>query len=187
MRDRRRAMSSKQQDEAAQGVLKTIKEQKVLKSARRVAIYFANDGEINPLEMPKLFSNRRRKWYLPRLRKSGKRIMDFALFTKETTMVANKFGISEPFSENCEHEPPSKMDIIFMPLVSFDRSGNRLGMGGGYYDSTLAEANRGGFSDTLLIGLAHHFQEKRRLRSRSWDIKLDMIITDRELICVKPK
>ena len=113
--------------------------------------------------------------------------MDFALFTKETTMVANKFGISEPSSENCEHEPPSKMDIIFMPLVSFDRSGNRLGMGGGYYDSTLAEANRGGFSDTLLIGLAHHFQEKRRLRSRSWDIKLDMIITDRELICVKPK
>ena len=122
---------------------------------------------------------------LPKIKKNSQ--MDFFCWSIKDALSINKFGIPEPSSENCEYELASKMDIIFIPLVSFDRSGNRLGMGGGYYDSTLAEANRGGFSDTLLVGLAHHFQEKRRLWSRSWDIKLDMIITDRELICVKPK
>ena len=184
MRNRRRAMSSRQQYEAAQSILKTIKEQNVLDNAKRVAIYFAIDGEVNPLEMPQYFYHSKRNWYLPRLHQSGKKMMDFALFTAGTKMAVNKFGILEPSSEG---EPANKMDIIFLPLVGFDRNGNRLGMGGGYYDSTLAFANQDGLSNTMLIGLAHHFQEKPQLSPRSWDVKLDMIITDHEIICVKPK
>ncbi|MAJ87822.1 MAG: 5-formyltetrahydrofolate cyclo-ligase [Cellvibrionales bacterium TMED148] len=187
MRNRRRAMSSRQQNDASQSILKKIREQNILDNAKRVAIYFATDGEINPLKMPRCFYHSNRNWYLPRLNQSGKKMMDFALFTADTKMAVNKFGILEPSFEYSEGEPANKMDIIFLPLVGFDRNGNRLGMGGGYYDSTLAFANQGGLPHTMLVGLAHHFQEKPQLSPRIWDVKLDMIITDQEIICVKPK
>ena len=187
IRNRRRAISSRQQDDAAQRIFQKIEEQNLLESAKRVAIYFPHDGEINTLEMPERFYRGNRNWYLPRLSKLEKKMMEFALFAKDTKMKVNKFGIPEPSAEDSEGEPAHRMDIIFLPLVSFDRKGNRLGMGGGYYDATLASANQGGLSDTMLVGLAHHFQENFQLLAQSWDVKLDMIITNQELICVKPK
>ena len=79
--------------------------------------------------------------------------------------------------------PLKYMDIIFVPLVAFDRNGNRLGMGGGFYDRALAfTQNSTNLSRPLLLGLAHHFQEVERLTSKKWDIPLNGILTDQEFI-----
>ena len=102
-------------------------------------------------------------------------------------MRPNRFGIAEPELGKNPTAPVWTLDIILLPLVAFDRAGNRMGMGGGFYDRTLARLNNSAMERPLLIGLAHHCQEVEHLQAQSWDIPLDIIATDKELIHVSGK
>ena len=99
----------------------------------------------------------------------------------------HSYGIPEPSLKSAKTVPTWSLDLILMPLVGFDRQGNRLGMGGGYYDRTLAFVNGGIPAAPRLVGLAHSCQEVASIPSHSWDVAVEKIITDREIICVKPK
>jgi len=68
-------------------------------------------------------------------------------------------------------------DLVIVPLVAFNRQGNRLGYGGGYYDKFLAKNNC-----KQAIGLAYSFQEVEELPVEEHDQKLDLIITEKEVI-----
>lgn len=65
------------------------------------------------------------------------------------------------------------LDMVFMPLVGFDRQGHRIGMGGGFYDRTLAKAK----AKPCKIGWAYDFQCVEQIDAAPWDISLDMAIT----------
>ena len=68
-----------------------------------------------------------------------------------------------------------------MPLVGFDNKGNRLGMGGGFYDRTLANLDRLSYRP-LLIGVAHDCQQADALPVMQWDIPLNAIVTPTQTI-----
>jgi 5-formyltetrahydrofolate cyclo-ligase len=80
------------------------------------------------------------------------------------------------------------LDVVLMPLVGFDRTGARLGMGGGFYDATFAfkqKLSTGSKTSTgkpALIGLAHACQQVESLATDTWDIPLFAIATDKEII-----
>tara|TARA_B110000908_G_scaffold113635_1_gene133335 strand:+ start:1081 stop:1407 length:327 start_codon:yes stop_codon:yes gene_type:complete len=94
----------------------------------------------------------------------------------------NRLGILEP-RNNGRQLIAQQFDAVLVPLLGFDRQGHRLGMGGGFYDRAFAFKHQGGYRKRpLLIGIAHHFQEAESLTTQSWDVPLDAIITDRELI-----
>ena len=84
-----------------------------------------------------------------------------------------------------KYEPPpaaarrsaNELDIIFLPLVGWDEFGNRLGMGGGFYDRTLA-----GVRQPLLVGLAHDCQRAERVPREAWDISMDFVATGSALV-----
>ncbi|MDC0524023.1 5-formyltetrahydrofolate cyclo-ligase [Porticoccaceae bacterium] len=82
---------------------------------------------------------------------------------------------------------PQSLDVLFMPLVGFDRQGNRIGMGGGYYDRALAFMKEQENPSLTLVGLAHSIQEVPQISSQSWDIPLHLIATEKELICARPR
>ncbi len=65
------------------------------------------------------------------------------------------------------------IDVVLLPLVGFDAQGNRLGMGGGYYDRLLKRLT----ARTLLIGIAYDFQEVRSINAKEWDMPVDEVIT----------
>ena len=74
------------------------------------------------------------------------------------------------------------MSCLF-PLLGFDRRGNRLGSGAGYYDRTFAflrELQRP--AQPILVGIGYHFQEVAAMSPNAWDVPMDFIATDRELI-----
>ncbi len=102
------------------------------------------------------------------------------------TLRSNTFNIPEPNALRRRQIDPARLDMMLLPLVGFDRRGNRLGMGGGYYDRALAFKQRRNAANTpLLIGLAHHLQEVERLPIQHWDIPLDWVATDREIFAAR--
>lgn len=98
-------------------------------------------------------------------------------------MEKNAYGIYQPTKSSPEI-PLSNIDITLMPLVAFDRSGNRLGMGGGFYDRTFAYKKRYPKQKPNLIGLAHDCQEAITITYEKWDIPLNRILTDTRTILV---
>ncbi|WP_227431040.1 5-formyltetrahydrofolate cyclo-ligase [Psychrobacter sp. I-STPA6b] len=70
-----------------------------------------------------------------------------------------------------------QLDVIFCPLVVADKQGNRMGMGGGYYDTTLADTYRLGLKKPLKIGWCYDFQVVEKLARQPWDVPLDGLIT----------
>lgn len=96
-------------------------------------------------------------------------------------LVNNRYGILEPSTKYIK--PTAQLDIILMPLVGFDRLGNRLGMGGGYYDRALAFKRRQAWrKKPLLIGLAFDGQEIQQLAAQPWDIPMDAVATPTRFI-----
>lgn len=94
----------------------------------------------------------------------------------------NRYQILEPTLDVRAVKPVNKLDIICTPLVAFDNSGQRLGMGGGYYDRTLSQWHQHK-QGPYPLGLAHDCQHVEQLPSEQWDVPLPKIITPSKLYC----
>ncbi len=187
LRAMRRSLSIVEQRSAGTGLVSNLRRETFFMRAKRVAIYLANDGEIDPEQLLSSALKSGKQCFLPLLHPMKTNSLCFIEYTNKSKLVANKFGILEPLYNSAKLAPPWSLDIIFMPLVGFDRQGNRLGMGGGYYDRTLAFMAQQKKLKPTLVGLAHSCQEVELVSQQSWDIPLHLIATDREIICAKRK
>ncbi len=70
---------------------------------------------------------------------------------------------------------------MLVPLTVFDSDCNRLGMGGGYYDSSFAFRQTAQATAPTLIGVAHEFQRVDKLQPESWDVRLDVVVTEQHI------
>ncbi|MDE0491492.1 5-formyltetrahydrofolate cyclo-ligase [Psychrobacter sp. A3] len=80
----------------------------------------------------------------------------------------------------------TELDVIICPLVAVDKQGNRMGMGGGFYDTTLGRSYQSGASRPLKIGWCYDFQVVDKLERQPWDVPLDGLITPSGLMWFKP-
>ncbi len=175
IRQARRSLSQTQQQQGAtQAAAQFIKRLK-LKQGDKVAIYLTNDGELNTQPLIDLLWQQGIELYLPRLHPFSPGNLLFFHYQKHTPMVSNQYGIDEPKLDIRGLMTAKELDIIITPLVAFDALGNRMGMGGGYYDRTLA--TRESSTKPLAIGYAHNCQQVEAVPCEHWDIPLTMIIT----------
>ncbi|MDI9817868.1 MULTISPECIES: 5-formyltetrahydrofolate cyclo-ligase [unclassified Legionella] len=142
--------------------------------AKRIALYQAARGEINLGELWNSAPLQGKYCYFPKLNED--KTLSFLPATPATPFIENQYGIAEPDIDKHDAMPPEELDIIFMPLVSFDEKCTRLGMGAGYYDRTLAEVNH-----PLLIGVAYEFQRQHFIEAQPWDIPLTAVVTQRTI------
>ncbi|MFC0178625.1 5-formyltetrahydrofolate cyclo-ligase [Thorsellia kenyensis] len=98
----------------------------------------------------------------------------FQSFDKTTEMVKNKFGILEPKLNVNQIIIKESIDLIILPLTGYDEMGNRLGMGGGFYDRTFEHYP---FKERL-IGFAFSIQKVGSIPAEPWDLKIARIISD---------
>lgn len=185
MRRKRRALSPLQQKKAAQKLKSTLTLSPLFNRSKYIAIYLANDGEIDPaLFISKLWKSKKH-CYLPVLHPTKKNCLWFYQYTPKTILKKNKFGISEPSIKNKIRMSPWALNLVLFPLVAFDKEGGRLGMGGGFYDRTFeftrTDKNNTLGSRTQLYGLAHHFQQVASIPLEQWDIPLQGIATEEQL------
>ena len=146
----------------------------LLLRARRIGFYLPHNAEfdVTPLLNQALWM--KRECYLPVIPRRKAQAMRFALIHDRHVMQPNRYGIHEPL--DARPLRARQLDLLFVPLVGFDDEGYRLGMGGGYYDRTLApwfKTQQG----AMPIGLAHDCQQVEQLPTASWDIPLRKIVT----------
>jgi 5-formyltetrahydrofolate cyclo-ligase len=96
----------------------------------------------------------------------------FRLHATGEALVPDALGIPSP----SEHAAAVLPDVVFAPLLAFDRRGGRLGQGGGHYDRTLANLRR--MKSVLVIGLAYAGQELQEIPMEPHDQRLDAILTE---------
>ncbi len=147
--------------------------------AKRIALYQAVNGEVDLSSLWKSAPLQGKYCYFPALNED--KSLSFLPATPATPMLKNRFGIAEPDVDRNLALKPERLDIIFMPLVAFDKKGTRLGMGAGYYDRTLENHNA-----PLLIGVAYEFQRQSFIETQPWDVPLTLIITERTIYWSKP-
>ncbi|MNT59642.1 putative 5-formyltetrahydrofolate cyclo-ligase [compost metagenome] len=106
--------------------------------------------------------------------------MVFQRVRPDETMQPNRFRIPEPCHNRARQRKVWALDLVLLPLVGFDRHGGRIGMGGGFYDRSLAYRGvRKKWHNPTLLGLAHECQQVDRLALASWDVSLKATVTDR--------
>ena len=187
-RQARRQLTPAEQQSAAQAILAQCLQHSLLRPAKnnepqqKVALYLANDGELNLQSVIEYCWQQQIDVYLPVLHPFSKGHLVFTAYRADTPMTINKYGIAEPKLSCPDLCPLEQLDHIFAPLVAFDNKGNRLGMGGGYYDRTLAPIARDGLK-TKVVGAAHNCQLSDPLPTQPWDIPMQQIITPKQLFC----
>ena len=178
---RRNELDAKQRIASAAGVLRSLEALPEFMTDANVAGYWAVRGEL-PLNLAVASLARRdQRYFLPVTGKA--RMLRFAEFQAGGALAPNRFGIPEPDVAEAALRDPQRMDVILLPLLAFDRAGHRLGTGGGWYDASLAflrDAPRP--ATPLLVGVGYGFQEVDALPAEAWDVDLDYIATDAELI-----
>jgi len=174
LRQARRDLPYQQQLNASQQLIRVIRPVIRAQKTTRIALYLAMDGEIDLSP----FINACHEWnievYLPVLHRY-KPTLWFARYDDSSVMYPNKYGIPEPIKSDPIR--PWQLTMVLFPLVGFDEQGGRLGMGGGFYDRTFANANHWP-KKPKMFGVAHECQKVDQIPLEAWDIKLNGIFSD---------
>lgn len=140
-----------------------------------VSGFMPMNTEINPLPLMRKLAGQGARLALPVLAGRGKPLIMRAWVSGEP-LSAGVWGIREPEPEAAEVNP----DILLVPLVAFDRAGHRIGYGGGYYDRTIAQLRAR--KAVIAVGLAFATQEVPAVPTTPRDERLDLVLTEREVI-----
>jgi len=198
MRARRQALTKAQQQQAAVDLVSAFAGQTALQPAQHIALYLTNDAELDTSLLIAWLWQQGKQLYLPVLHPFAPGYLLFQRYSTDTPMRPNRFGIPEPVLNCSQICPLSQLSLICLPLVAFDAAGNRMGMGGGFYDRTLAQLQfcsqtmplqQSGqrpeqpqrLQQPMLLGLAHQCQQLDALPQQAWDIPLNAVLTPTRL------
>ena len=179
LRQARRSVPAAERARRARRVALLADQMGLLQPRWRIGLYLALPEELDTGALIEVARRRGCGIYLPRIDSQPMaRTMQFVRYS--TRLPLNRFGIPEPIGPVL----PSihALDVIFVPLVGFDRRGTRLGMGGGYYDRALACTRARAMGRPLLVGLGYALQQLVRIERAAHDVPLDMVITERSVI-----
>ena len=174
LRQRRRDLPAATRIAAANTLADRLLALPFLPASGHVAGYWAMDGEIGlhafQLRLPPPLT-----YCLPMLH--ADEALRFAPWRAGAPLVTNRFGIPEPDIDPDDALPASEMAMLVLPLVGFDARGARLGMGGGWYDRSLA-FRRDTPAPPWLVGAGFAVQQVDALPLEAWDVRLDAVCSE---------
>jgi 5-formyltetrahydrofolate cyclo-ligase len=174
---KRRALSPGEVASAGRAVCDRLRCLSAWSAAREVLLYMPIQNEIDVRPLLDDLLARGVKALLPRCRPGEPGAMDLACPRCREHLVPGAYGILEPDPAACPSEPDASADLIVVPGLAFDRTGYRLGFGGGYYDRLLSCRT---LRTALTIGAAYAFQVVAALPTEPWDVRLRAICTENE-------
>ncbi|MCW5581539.1 MAG: 5-formyltetrahydrofolate cyclo-ligase [Luteimonas sp.] len=182
MRERRRALPASERIAAANALAARLLALPFAPQSGHAAGYWAMDGEI-ALHVWQLGLPRTVRYCLPVLHEDGR--LRFAPWKPGEPLVANRHGIPEPDVPAGSLLRAEQLDFAVVPLVAFVARGQRLGMGGGWYDRSFA-FRRTQAGTPRLVGAAFSLQRAGTIAAEPWDVPLDAVCTESETFLVEP-
>jgi len=181
LREQRQTLSLTTIKFSAEKVAAQVTELPEFQGSHHIGIYLSNEGELDTEPLVTLAHQSNKQIYLPITPKSKGEPLSFYHYTPGDELIPNKYGIYEP---NISLQKPimtNILDIVFLPLVAFDKKCNRIGRGAGHYDSTFAFSKNHALKKTILVGLAYEFQKIPEITPSDWDVPLDYVITELQI------
>lgn len=188
LRARRAAVPPRARHLAGLLLVRHALRQRLLARKRRIGFYMPAKSEIDVLPLLDRARFMGVDCYLPIVPRRGHRKLWFIRLGDRAAWTLNRYGIPE-----YQHAPARKvratgLDVLFMPLLGFDDQGWRVGMGGGYYDASLAGlGQRRFFRQPRRVGVAFASQQVDRVPRDTWDIPLSGVLTERGYLAIKPR
>ncbi len=188
IKQKRESLTNEEQERASVDLLSQLTAHQFIRQAQHIGVYLAHKSEIDLSPFIQWCWQHKKNLYLPVVSANNdeKGQMVFLPYQKNSRLIMNKYAIAEPIFDKNMIKPVEQLDVLLTPLVAFDSSGARLGMGGGYYDRALSPwydlvKSKGSELLTTIkpypIGVAHICQQFDTLPCESWDIPLPEIIT----------
>lgn len=174
IRQRRRALTPEQQTQFALHAADRMMTYPPVLLAQTVAVFLSFDGELDTRPLIDQLWRAGKRVYLPVLHPFGPGNLLFLHYHPSSDLVVNRLNIREPKLDVRDVLPLSQLDVLITPLVAFDAAGQRLGMGGGFYDRTLQNWRQHRLQP---VGYAHDCQQVDALPTEQWDIPLPAVIT----------
>ena len=179
LRQQRRSLDERERSELSSAAIKSLANHRLFRAAKHIACYLPNDGELDLTPLMTQAWAMGKTVYLPVLSSIHRNHLHFLPYEPDDTLALNRFGIPEPIIRSRRIIDIKRLDLVFAPLVAFDDNGNRLGMGGGFYDRSFAFLRRRRFwRKPRLIGIAYDFQKTAGLTGNPWDVPLDGVATE---------
>ena len=178
VRHLRRALTDEQQEQAAEQLAEHALNYAPITEARNIALFLSVDGELNTRPLIARLWHLKKAVYLPVLHPFSPGNLLFLRYSPDTLLLKNKLRIPEPPLDIRQLTTLDQLDVMMVPLVAFDQHGQRLGMGGGFYDRTLQNWRQQGF---LPVGVAHDCQRVDSLPVAEWDVPLPVVLTPSKL------
>ncbi len=183
LRQLRNSLNPAQQQQAADRLKQRVSREPIWQQSQNIAVYMANDGEVDLMPLVQLGWQQGKSIFLPVIDPARTRQLLFIPWRLDTVMTINRFGITEPAVQQnySEHRPfaAQSLDLVLLPLTGFDDNGNRLGMGGGFYDYTFAFVKQPqADQQPFLAGIAHECQRVEMIPVTDKDIQLSAIYSD---------
>ncbi|EAC0142356.1 5-formyltetrahydrofolate cyclo-ligase [Salmonella enterica subsp. enterica serovar Ajiobo] len=174
IRQRRRALTPEQQRRFGQQAAARMLSFPPVVMAHTVAVFLSFDGELDTQPLIEQLWQAGKRVYLPVLHPFSPSNLLFLHYHPQSALVTNRLKIQEPRLDVRDVLPLAKLDVLVTPLVAFDEDGQRLGMGGGFYDRTLQNWQQ---HKILPVGYAHDCQLVEKLPVEEWDIPLPAVVT----------
>lgn len=172
---RRKECSKTWLSEFSSKALALLEQTSCFRQAACIGLYHALPGEVETNELIKRWSPHK-TLLLPAI--EGDDIL-LLPYSNDQALITGAYGIKEPGRTGCPSVSEKEIDLLIVPGVAFDRQGNRLGRGKGYYDRLLSRLN------VPKVGLCFDFQLFPHIPTEPFDIRMDGIVTDKETINIK--
>ncbi|UUM29282.1 MULTISPECIES: 5-formyltetrahydrofolate cyclo-ligase [Acinetobacter] len=184
LRSARKQVSHYQQKQAEQQVLFLLRQSPKFKAASKIGLYLHAFGELHTDKLIKLCFKNNKQVFLPMICNMNQHLVWVRVSSSQylnRRFSHHPFGMKEPMASRGKNV--SHLDLLILPLLACDHLGTRIGMGGGYYDRTLATAKHRPYR----LGLAHAFQYvDQPLLRQKWDQPLNALLTPKKFHYFKP-
>ena len=169
----RKSLAAEDRRQSFEGIRQSILTWPLFQRSRTLMIYLSMPDEVPTDPLIELSISEGKCVCVPML-ESAYGVMSAAQIHSLAALTVGKFGLRTPDPEHVERVSPAAIDLVLVPAVAFDRSGNRLGFGSGYYDRFLPQAAK-----AVFLGLAWECQITEEIPYEPHDVKMHYLLTEK--------
>lgn len=174
MKEKRAALSKEEALQKDQAIHNKLLASSILEQAEKILIYLSFDHEIDTRPLIDRWIEEKRQVYVPVMEPETRTIYPVRIFKDYRNLPKNYYGIQEPKLDKASILEVDQLDLVIVPGLAFDKRGNRLGYGGGYYDRFIPK-----LSETAkTVALCYGFQMVEEVPVDPFDQKVQLILTE---------